>query len=174
MKSFAIQVFLLLLLTTGVDAYAQSFEVPKNYVFKTRDDYSRYETDIIKTADWLQQTPWKAQPQKTEEADQFLLKWAKGTPAVTIKLIEAVMNLSDRNPQLGFIYMAQYSKYVLEHKQGFDINNANIVAVRALIAKYKAEPLHKPDEDIEHLIELDSKGELNDWVIYIFSMDEKQ
>lgn len=161
------------LLLVSFSASAQSYDVPKNYVLKTRDDYAKYEPDVIKTADWLQQTRWKAQVQKTEEANQFLLKWAKGTPAVTIRLIEAVMNLSDRNPQLGFIYMAQYSKYVLEHKQGFDINNANIVAVRALIAKYSAEPLHKPDEDIEHLIELDNRGELNDWVISIFSMEEK-
>ncbi|MBD1364063.1 hypothetical protein IDJ77_09610 [Mucilaginibacter sp. ZT4R22] len=173
MKSFAILGLLLLLLTTGMQGYAQNFDVPKNYVLKTRDDYAKYEPDIIKTADWLQQTPWKAQPQKTEEANQFLLKWAKGTPAVTIRLVEAVMNLSDRNPQLGFVFMAAFSKYVLEHKEDRDPNNANIVAVRAVVKKYSAEPAHKPDEDIDHLIVLDTKGELNDWVISTFSMEER-
>ncbi len=164
---------LMALLFAGLDASAQSYDVPKNYVLKTRDDYAKYEPDVIKTADWLQQTPWKAQPQKTEEANQFLLKWAKGTPAVTIRLVEAVMNLSDRNPQLGFVFMAAFSKYVLEHKDDRDPNNANIMAVRAVIDKYKAEPGHKPDDDIEHLIELDTKGELNDWVISTFFMEER-
>lgn len=155
-----------------LSASAQSYDAPKNYVLKTRADYARYEPDVIKTADWLQQTPWKSQAQKAEEATQFFLKWAKGTPAVTIRLVEAVMNLSDRNPQLGFVYMAAFSKYVLQHKSGFDPNNANIVAVRAVVDKYRAEPAHKPDDDVEHLIELDSKGELNDWVIYTFFMAE--
>jgi hypothetical protein len=164
---------LAVLLFAGLGASAQSYDVPKNYVLKTRDDYAKYEPDVIKTADWLQQTPWKAQPQKTEEANQFLLKWAKGTPAVTIRLVEAVMNLSDRNPQLGFVFMAAFSKYVLEHKDDRDPNNANIVAVRAVVNKYSAEPAHKPDEDIEHLIELDTKGELNDWVISTFFMEER-
>jgi hypothetical protein len=173
MKSFAIPVLLLLMLRTGSSALAQSYEVPKNYVLKTRDDYARYETDIIRTADWLQQTPWKAQPPKMEEATQFFLKWIKGTPAVTVRLTEAVMNLSDKNPQLGFVYMAAFSKFVLQHKTGFDVNNANIIAVRAVIDKYNAEPAHKTDEDIEHLIELDKKGELNDWVISMFSLEER-
>jgi hypothetical protein len=173
MKNFAIPVILLLMLVTGQQGFAQTFDVPKNYIFKTKDDYARYEPEIIKTADWLQQTPWKAQPQRMEEANQFLLKWAKGTPAVTIRLVEAVMNLSDRNPQLGFVYMAAFSKYVLEHKDDRDPNNANIVAVRAVVNKYQAESAHKPDEDIEHLIELDHKGELNDWVISTFFIEEK-
>jgi hypothetical protein len=165
-------IVLMVLLFASLGASAQSYDVPKNCVLKTRDDYAKYEPDVIKTADWLQQTPWKAQPQKTEEANQFLLKWAKGTPAVTIRLVEAVMNLSDRNPQLGFVFMAAFSKYVLEHKGDRDPNNANIKAVRAVIDKYKAEPSHKPDDDIEHLIELDTKGELNDWVISTFLMEE--
>ena len=154
-------------------ASAQSFDVPKNYIFKTRDDYARYEPEIIKTADWLQQTSWRAQPQKMEEANQFLLKWAKGTPAVTIRLVEAVMNLSDLNPQLGFVFMAQYSKYALEHKEGLDTNQANIAAIRAVIEKYHAEPAHKRDNDIEYLMDLEAKGELNDWVISTFSTVER-
>jgi hypothetical protein len=172
MRKLLYLIFVIIQLTR-FSALAQSYEVPQNYVLKTKEDYVKYEPVIIKTADWLQQTPWKAQPQKMEEADQFLLKWAKGTPAVTIKLVEAIMNLSDRNPQLGFIYMAQFSKYVLEHKQAMDPTNASIIAIRAVITKYRTEPTHKPDEDVEHLIALDTKGELNDWVISTFSMEER-
>lgn len=161
----------LFLLVAAFTASAQSFDVPKNYVLKTNDDYARYEPDIIKTADWLQQTAWKSQPEKMEQANQFLLKWANGTPAVTIRLVEAVMNLSDRNPQLGFVFMAQFSKYALEHKGRFESIDANIAAVRAVVDKYRAEQAHKPDEDVDYLIELESRGELNDWVRSTFSME---
>ncbi|OOQ57938.1 hypothetical protein [Mucilaginibacter pedocola] len=171
MKKIAVPAISIFLLANALNTSAQSFDVPKNYVLKTKDDYARYEPEIIKTANWLQQTPWKQQPVKMEEANQFLLKWAKGTPVVTIRLIEAVMDLSDRNPQLGFVFMAQFSKYALEHREGFDTNKANIAAIRAVIEKYRAEPTHKSDEDIEYLIGLEDKGELDDWVISTFATE---
>lgn len=158
---------MLLFLFVGISATAQVYEVPKNYVLKSKSDYARYEDDIIKTADWIQHTAWTAQPEKMEAATQFFLKWIKGTPAVTIRLTEAVMNLSDRNPSLGFVYMAQYAKYALQHKADFDVTNANVEAIRALIAKYDIEPSYKKDNDVEELIELDKEGELNDWIAMV-------
>ncbi|AMR31893.1 hypothetical protein A0256_10895 [Mucilaginibacter sp. PAMC 26640] len=155
---------IVLLLLASFQARAQVYDVPKNYVLKSKDDYARYEGDIIKTADWFQHTAWAAQPEKMEEATQFFLKWIKGTPSVTIKLTEAVMSLSDKNPQLGFVYMAQYAKYALLHKTNFDVTNANVEAIRALIAKYNVEPSYKKDDDVEEIIVLDRKGELNDWI----------
>ncbi|RYD88875.1 MAG: hypothetical protein EOP54_26550 [Sphingobacteriales bacterium] len=44
---------ILLFLLIGLHAGAQSYEVPKDYHFKTQDDYSRYEPDVVKTADWV-------------------------------------------------------------------------------------------------------------------------
>jgi hypothetical protein len=160
--------FLFFLMLASAMAFAQSYEVPKDYVLKTNADYERYEPEVIKTADWLQQTPWSSSPQKMDAATQFLLKWAKGSPAVTIKLTEAVMSLSDRNPQLGFIYMAQFSKYALQHKRDFDLNSANVIALKALIDKYNNEPKKHKDNDVEHLIALEKKGELNDWIAAAF------
>ena len=164
---------MLLLLFAGLKANAQEYAVPAHYVLKTKDDYARYEPDIIKTADWIQNTAWSAQPEKMEAATQFFLKWIKGTPAVSIKLTEAVMSLSDKNPQLGFVYMAQYSKYALLHKTDFDVTNANVEAIRAVIAKYHAEPSYKKDDDIEELIVLDKKGELNDWIATALRSDDQ-
>jgi len=41
----------------GFKANAQSSPVPGNYVLKAKEDYAKYNEDIIKTIDWLQQTP---------------------------------------------------------------------------------------------------------------------
>jgi hypothetical protein len=60
--------------------------------------------------------PLGTEPVKTEAATQFILQWAQGTPDVVIELKQAIMDLSDANPQLGFIYMAQFSKYAIQHK----------------------------------------------------------
>lgn len=164
---------ILLLLLAGLKATAQVYEVPLNYVLKSKDDYAHYEGDIIKTADWIQNTAWSAQPEKMEAATQFFLKWIKGTPSVTIRLTESVMSLSDKNPQLGFVYMAQYAKYALQHKADFDANRASVEAIRALITKYNVEPSYKKDDEIEELIILDKKGELNDWIAMALRPEEE-
>jgi len=153
-----IRTVLLLTLLTGLKASAQTYEVPKDYHFKKHEDYIKYEADVIKTADWLMHTPWGTERVKTEAATQFILQWAQGTPDVVIELKQAIMNLSDTNPQLGFIYMSQFCKYAIEHKTGFDKTQANMAALKAIIEKYNAEPAHKRDNDIEKLIQIDKEG----------------
>lgn len=155
-------------LLIGLHAEAQSYEVPKDYHFKTQDDYSRYEPDVVKTADWMMQTAWTANLQKQDAASQFFLSWIKGSAAVTIRLTEAVMNLSDRNPQLGFTYMSQYSKYVLEHPNEFNQYKATLAALKAVITKYQMEPTRKKDLDVEKLVQLEKENKLADFVVNDF------
>ncbi|RFZ95227.1 hypothetical protein D0C36_06790 [Mucilaginibacter conchicola] len=150
-------------------ASAQSFDVPKGYHFDKQTDYHKYEPDIIKAADWLQKTHWGTEPQKTDAVTQFVLKWAQGVPYIVIELKQAVMDVSDANPQLGFIYMAQYCKYAIQHPKNFDTNRASIDALRAVIAKYQAEPTHKHDTQVERLVDIDKANELETWVKTDFS-----
>lgn len=163
-----IRTVLLLTLLTGLKASAQNYEVPKDYHFKKHEDYIKYEADVIKTADWLMRTPWDTEPVKTEAATQFILQWAQGTPDVVVELKQAIMNLSDTNPQLGFIYMSQFCKYAILHKVGFDKTQANIAALKAVIEKYNIEPTHKRDSDMETLIKTDKDGKLEEWIVNEF------
>jgi hypothetical protein len=159
-----IRTVLLLTMLTGLKASAQNYEAPKDYHFKKYEDYIRYETDVIKTADWLMRTHWGAEPYKMEAATQFILQWSQGTPDVVIELKQAIMDLSDTNPQLGFIYMSQFSKYAIQHKTGFNKTLANLAALKAVIEKYNMEPTHKRDNDVEKLIDIDKDGKLEYWI----------
>ncbi|MBL4675456.1 MAG: hypothetical protein JKY70_04515 [Mucilaginibacter sp.] len=145
-------------------ASAQTFDVPKDYHFDQQTNYALYEPDIVKAADWLQKTRWGTEPKKTEAVTQFVLKWAQGVPYIVIELKQAVMDVSDANPQLGFIYMAQYCKYAIQHPKNFEANKASIDALRAVVAKYQAEPTHKHDSQVERLIDLEKANELESWV----------
>lgn len=160
----------LFLLCYGLKASAQSFEVPKNYSFNKQTNYAQYEADIIKAADWLQRTPWTAEPEKREVVTQFLLKWTQGVPYITVELKQPIMDISDTNPQLGFIYMGQYCKYAIEHKADFNPLKATAYALRAVAAKYKVEPARKTDSDVQHIIALDEKGELEAWIANDFGL----
>jgi hypothetical protein len=159
-----IRTVLLLTMLTGLKASAQNYEAPTDYHFKKYEDYIRYETDVIKTADWLMRTHWGAEPYKMEAATQFILQWSQGTPDVVIELKQAIMDLSDTNPQLGFIYMSQFSKYAIQHKTGFNKTLANLAALKAVIEKYNMEPTHKRDNDVEKLIDIDKDGKLEYWI----------
>ncbi|MCO5934224.1 hypothetical protein NAF17_01625 [Mucilaginibacter sp. RB4R14] len=160
---------LLITLFISTKAFAQSYEVPKDYHFTKPEDYTKYEADVVKTADWLMHTHWGTEPVKSEAATQFILKWTEGTPDVVIELKQAIMDLSDTNPQLGFIYMSQFSKYAIQHKQDFNKTQANLAALKAVIAKYTAEPTHKHDNDVEQLIKLDKENKLEAWLANEFS-----
>jgi hypothetical protein len=155
---------LLFTLATGVKASAQSYEPPKTYHFANNQDFEKYEPEVVKTADWLQQAPWAIQGAKAEKANQFILDWAQGSPVVLIELRQAIMDISDANPQLGFIYMAQFSKYTIQHKKDFDKTIANKIALQAVMDKYIAEPDHKQDKEVEQLIELNKNNKLEYWI----------
>ena len=157
-------VVLVLLLFISYSALAQTYEVPKNYVLKTNDDYVRYEANVISTVDWMQQTPWANEPEKQTQAKKFLTEWATGSPYVTVEISQPLLRLCRKNPQLLLTYMGQFIKYALQHKTGFNKNADNVFAIKALLAKYTSEKTHKKDSAIDELIVVDGQGKLEDWI----------
>ncbi|MFD0792593.1 hypothetical protein ACFQZX_03130 [Mucilaginibacter litoreus] len=160
----------LLLLCFSISALAQTYDVPR-YHFTSKTNFSEFEPEVIKATDWLQRTHWSAKDKKLDAASQFVLDWAQGTPNVTIQLRQSIMDLSDANPQLGFIYIAHYCKYAILHQYEFDKDEASVYALKAVIAKYQMEPGHKYDKDVERLIEMDKDIGLLNWVKDSFSFE---
>jgi hypothetical protein len=156
---------LLIALTAfSLTTMAQKFDVPMNYVLQTDADFAMYEPQVITTADWLQQTGWKDKRDKRRVARLFILAWVQGAHNVSVTINKAVNDLSDQNPELLFTYTSQYAKFALQHKTDFDKNTANLVALRAMIAKYNIEESHKKDDDVEKLIEINKEGNLAGWI----------
>jgi hypothetical protein len=52
-------------------ATAQEFEVPKDYSLKKKEDYTKYEKDIIACINWLEETPLNQQEQKRKAANKL-------------------------------------------------------------------------------------------------------
>ncbi|MCJ8209344.1 hypothetical protein MUY27_06460 [Mucilaginibacter sp. RS28] len=138
--------------------------VPVQGKMVTREDYQRYEQDVVKTIDWLQETPWKQDPQLYSKATSFLFKWIQGTPTITMELMPPLVDLTDQNNKLMASFIGGYTKYAIQHPVYLK-EDANMAAVKALFDKYRAEPDHKKDSDIEHLLKLEKEGTLKDWVI---------
>lgn len=145
-------------------ATAQKYDVPMHYELQTDADFIMYEQQVITTADWLQQTGWKDKRDKRQAARLFILAWVQGSRSVSVSINKAVNDLSDQNPELLFTYTSQYAKYALQHKNDFDKNTANLVALRAVIAKYNIEESHKKDDDVEKLAQINKEGNLASWI----------
>src|ERR1700693_2154940 len=95
-------------LAVATNTFAQTYEVPKDYVLKAKEDYAKYEQDVINTIDWLEQTPWNEQPEKRDEAKAFYLKWIEGSPTVSVEINSEIAKLSKNNPELFGSYMYGY------------------------------------------------------------------
>jgi hypothetical protein len=148
----------------NITANAQTFDVPMHYELQTDADFNMYEPQVISTADFLQQTGWKDKRSKRQAARLFILAWVQGSHSVKVSVNKAINELSDQNPELLFTYTSQYAKYALLHKNDFDKNTANLVALRAMIAKYNIEPSHKKDDDVEKIAEINKEGNLASWI----------
>jgi hypothetical protein len=160
-KIYSLLVICLFALSSKVNA--QTFPVPENYTLKVKEDYAKYEQDIVNTVDWLQQAPWGEQDDKIKQANTFLIAWITGSPNVTIEVGSPLMKLVDKNKDLLVTFMGGYTKYCLQHKDDKNKANANAAALRALINKYQMEKNHVKDKAVEKLIQLDKDGKLDAW-----------
>ena len=160
-KVFFLTITCFLAITTNV--FAQTYEVPKGYVLKAKEDYAKYEQDVINTVDWLQQTPWGEQDDKRKDANTFLIAWITGSPNVSITVGKSLLKLSDKNKDRMLTFMGGYTKYALQHKDTPNNNLANAAGLRELIAKYQMEKNHVKDKAVEKLIQIDSDGKLDAW-----------
>lgn len=160
------QLLILILATMffSFTAKAQKYDVPMHYVLQTDADFEMYEPQVISTADWLQQTGWKDKREKRQAARLFILAWVQGSHNVKVVVNKSVDALCDKNPELMFTYTSQFAKFALQHKTDFDRNTANLVALRAMIAKYNVEPSHQTDPDVEKIIEINKEGNLASWI----------
>lgn len=157
------------LASLSITAKAQTFHVPEDYTLKEKTDYAKYEEDVIKGIDWLQDTPWPLEEQKRMETNAFLMKWIQGSPTVSIEINSSVAKMTEKNPQLLMTFMGGYTKYALQNKTAFDKNKANQAGVKAVIDKYVVETDHKNNSLLNKLTKIDKDDKLPDWMASDFN-----
>ena len=169
--------FMALLWSVCFMAKAQEWNVPA-YSFEgiqpgdPEGRYVKYNDDIIKCHDWLQNTPIGTDEMKRIEAKRFLLSWSIGCTQVTIIIHSDFMYIDRGDNEMIVSFMGGWSKYALQH---LDIDK-NEIAVDAAIAGIEAEiDLYKKNEKafssnkelkkkINNFISLKKKNKLRDYV----------
>jgi hypothetical protein len=93
MKKTTIALFSLFFSSNLINA--QEFVVPKEYVLVAKEDYSKYEKDIIACANWMETSPLDKDKQKRLDANAFMMKWLTGSPTVNVSIINVVSSRMD-------------------------------------------------------------------------------
>jgi hypothetical protein len=162
-----IKLFALVMLTLPCVSLlkAQEFTVPRDYVLAEKEDYSKYEKDIIACANWLENTPLGTEADKHKEANVFFMKWLKGSPSVNISISEDyVLKYTEDNPDLLIIFLAGYTRYALENSNNKEIQDCFYEGYKSMINVYKKGVGVKKDKNLDKLVKMFDKDELQSWI----------
>ena len=143
---------------------AQDFEVPANYQLNAKEDYGKYEKDIIAAAKWLLTIPFNEQKEKRKEVASFVIKWVNGSPSVNVELNATIIDFEEKNPGMLPLYMAGSARYVLENNYSKDMRAKHKAALKGMIEVYKSGKGIKKDKKMEKLVKSDEDGKLDEWL----------
>lgn len=151
-------------MATGI-AYSQTFTVPKNYKLKKDEDYAKYEKDIIACVNWLESTPVNENEDDRKAAYKFLLEWLTGAPNVSVAMDEKIVNFTEKNSDLLFIFMGGWTKHALQNPDDKSEVNGCVAGLKSVAAFYKKNEKNlKKDKNVIALQQRIDDGTLEEWV----------
>lgn len=146
-------------------SFAQYEFIVPEYKLEAKEDYAKYEQDIVKAANWLESTPIGKEMEKRRRVNAFVVVWLTGSPSVSISVGKMSTDLSEKNPELFAMFMAGYARYVLENSYSKDELKANTAAVKSMISLYNLGGDVKKNKILQKAIEADKAGTLEAWVL---------
>ena len=148
----------------ALNGFSQQFEVPVYADPQTREDFVKSEKDIIAAANWLEATPLGTDESKRVLVNAWVLKWVINSPTVTISANEFVTNICKKNPDFLVVFMAAYTRSVLQNNYDTSMVNGYIAGVKGLVALYKLGGKVKKDQLMLAAVQASDEGKLEDWV----------
>ena len=146
------------------ELFTKESDHEKPYQLETKEDYAKYEQDVIDGYNWLVENPIGVDSTKRKEINSFLIQWISGSPNVSIEISEKIVTYLDCGDCL-IIFMGGWAKYALETK---DFNNkikGNIAGTESVIKFYTANKKNLGvNNSIENLIKLKEENKLEEYI----------
>jgi Flp pilus assembly protein TadD len=141
-----------------------SKESEKQIQLKTKEDYAKYEQDVINGYNWLMKTPIDMESTKRKETNAFLMQWITGSPNVSIELSEKIVTYMDCGDCL-MMFMGGWTKYALESKDFKNKVKGNLAGTEGVIEFYLSNKnsLGK-NKAIEKFIKLKEENKLEEYI----------
>lgn len=147
-----------------ISSNAQDFDVPSDITLEAKEDYAKYEKQVIAATDWLEATPVKKNDDKRKRVSAFIIQWISGSPTVNIELGSNSIKITDKNPDLLVMLMAGYSRYALQNEYEKDKQKCFTAAMKSVISLYSKGGDLKKNKLIEKAVNAEKEGKLSDWV----------
>ena len=117
MKKHTLVIAFLLALVNMTSVQAQtSFEVPENPVLKTKQDFIKFEPQIIQAAKWLEETDLDKEAEKRKKVSAFVVQYVSDCPSMNLVINEPLVKIYDKNSPLLSVFIANYAKNFIENK----------------------------------------------------------
>jgi len=142
-----------------------TFEVPKNAELKAKEDYAKYEADIIQATKWIEETDFDKESDKRKEVGRFLMLWLMGSPNVSIELNNQVLNLTEDNFNLLTVYFAGGTRYALENKESATKFNIVKACLTSVVKAYKKDIAVKKTKVLKKLVAAFDDNKLDDYIV---------
>lgn len=134
------------------------------YSLETKEDYAKYEEEVIKAYDWLLKTPLGTKTENRRSVNAFLIKWLTGSPNVSIVLSDKIVTYVDCGECLA-IFMGAWAKYSLESRDFKNKFQGNLAGTQGVIEFYlKNKKVLGKNKSIEKLIKLKDKNKLRNFI----------
>lgn len=129
----------------------------------TKEEFVATEKKVIATIEWLEATPFDKEEDKRAIQKSLLVAWITNSPTVTLEINADILTFTKKNPDLLLTFMGGWTKFSLQNNYSNDNLQGSLAGVKCAIKVYK-NLLLKKDKEMEKLIELDNKGELENWI----------
>jgi len=140
------------------------FEVPQNVQLKEKEDYAKYESDIIDAAKWLEETDLDKEADKRREVNAFVIQWISGSPTVNVEITEQLMKIYGKNAQLMGVYLASYAGNFLANKGTATKQSATKAGLISMMNVYKKGIEISKSKEMEKLIKLTEENKLDGYI----------
>ena len=160
LKKITAFLFVVFMLTMTHKSFAQDLlsELPE-----TKEQFIASEKNVLATIEWLETTPFDKDQEKRTVQKALLVAWLTNSPTVTLEVNASVLTFTKKNPDLMITFMGGWTRYALKNNYSTDNVQGSLAGIKSAIKVYKNLSLEK-DKQMEKLIELDTKGELEAWV----------
>lgn len=166
METLKILSFLFIFLSSfSLFSQTVDWETLENAELEEAEDFVKIDLQILKLIDWLGNH--HLDHKDRIKANSIFMRWITGSPSVTVNLDTYLMNYSKKNGDFLLLYMAGWSKYVLENQdKKEDTFGGSLAGVNFFLDFYeKGKDFGvKKDRKVAKLLKKRKAGKLEDFV----------
>ncbi len=166
MKNFKnLALLFLLLFSTSLFSQTVDWETLENAELVEAEDFVKIDHQILKLIDWLGNH--HLDHKDRIKANSIFMRWITGSPSVTVSLDTYLMNYTKKNGDFLLLFMAGWSKYVLENPDKKEDNiGGSLAGVNYFLDFYeKGKDFGvKKDRKVAKLLKKREAGKLEDFI----------